>query len=509
MIEKQTMHQWFETSVARFGELGALEVGDEKLTYRELAGRATAVAADVLRANGEAVPRRVGLLAARSVGTYAGYLAAQRLGSTVVPLNPTFPDARNAAIVASAQLDLVLSEDRDLSGCNVSLVPLRAGAGSRADLPESTAGPDDLAYILFTSGSTGAPKGVPITHSNVSTYLAHVIPRYEVGPGARLSQTFDTTFDVSVFDMFTAWGSGATLVVPTRDEILTPVRFVTRREITHWCSVPSVISFALRLRGLRPGSMPGLRHSLFAGEPLTVQQAEAWRLAAPNSVVKNVYGPTELTITCTEYQLPKRTEDWPRPANGTVPIGVTYPYMEQVVLDELGRPVQEGELCMRGPQRFPGYLNPADNAGRFLEFEGDVALVHDGTRLLTERHWYRTGDRVCTTGDVLVHLGRLDHQVKVLGHRIELGEIEAVLREQDGVRDAVVLAQPGAGGEINLEAVCTGQAPVANDLLTGLRSFLPAYMVPRNVRVLDQLPLNANGKIDRGAIAALLSEQVA
>jgi amino acid adenylation domain-containing protein len=510
MSEKQTMYRWFETSAARYSGLSALEVGDEKLTYDELAARAAAVAADLVRANGGTAPRRVGLLAARSTGTYAGYLAAQRLGSTVVPLNPAFPDARNASIAASARLDLVLSEDRDLVNSNVPLVPLRTGGDGPADLPQSTAGPDDLAYVLFTSGSTGAPKGVPIRHRNVSAYLDHVIPRYDMEPGARLSQTFDTTFDVSVFDMFTAWGSGATLVVPTRNEVLAPVRFVTRREITHWCSVPSVISFARRLRGLRPGSMPGLRFSLFAGEPLTLQQAEAWQLAAPNSVVENLYGPTELTVTCTEYRLPPRREDWPHPANGTVPIGVVYPHMEHVVLDEMGRPAAEGELCLRGPQRFPGYLDPADNADRFLEFEGGIAVVHDGAKQPTERHWYRTGDRVrTTTGGVLVHLGRLDHQVKVRGYRIELGEVEAVLREQDGVRDAVVLAVPGADGETDLEAVCTGRVPVVEDLLTGLRSRLPTFMVPRDVVVLEELPLNANGKIDRDAIASLLSERVA
>jgi len=508
MNETRSMYDWFATSVADFGSLSALEVGGEKLTYDELAARADEMAAALMRATGGRIPKRVGLLAARSVATYVGYLAIQRLSSIAVPLNPAFPDARNVAIAAAAQLDLVLSEDRGINGSEVPLVSPDSNRGTPADLPPRVARPSDLAYILFTSGSTGTPKGVPISHGNVSAYLRHVIPRYEVGPGSRLSQTFDTTFDVSVFDMFMAWGSGATLVVPTHNEVLAPVRFVTTREITHWCSVPSVISLARRLRGLRPGSMPGLRFSLFAGEPLTLQQAEAWQLAAPKSILENFYGPTELTITCTEFRLPPQRDDWPHPANGTVPIGTVYPHMEHVVLDELGMPADEGELCIRGPQRFAGYLNPADNVRCFLDLASGVAVPYDGMKPLTEQHWYRTGDRVRDLDGMLVHMGRIDQQVKIRGYRIELGEIEAVLREQDGVRDAVVLAMPGTDGEKNLEAVCTGEVSDAVKLLDALRSRLPTFMIPHNISFLVDFPLNANGKIDRRAIASILSEKV-
>ncbi|MYS19830.1 AMP-binding enzyme C-terminal domain-containing protein, partial [Streptomyces sp. DvalAA-14] len=348
--------------------------------------------------------------------------------------------------------------------------------------------------------------GVPIRQANISAYLAHVIPRYEVGPGARLSQSFDLTFDVSVFDMFTAWGGGATLVVPDHDEVLTPVRFVTGRGITHWCSVPSVVSFARRMRALRPGSMPGLRFSLFAGEPLSLQQAAAWQAAAPGSRLENFYGPTELTVTCSEYRLPAETADWPATANGTVPIGRVYPHLEHVVLDPDGRPATEGELCVRGPQRFPGYLDPADNAARFWDLDGDRPAVSGDLAAVPPHLWYRTGDRVRPDGDRgLLHLGRLDQQVKVAGYRVELGEIEAALRDQPAVHDAVVLALDAPRGGTELHAVCTGDGAEPGLLLDALRSRLPAYMVPATLRVLSELPLNGNGKTDRTAVAALLS----
>ncbi|MEV1026103.1 amino acid adenylation domain-containing protein [Streptomyces sp. NPDC050264] len=508
-----TMYDWFANSVARHGDRQtALEVAGEVVTYAELDALSARLAGELVAAHG-GVPARVGLLAARSTAAYAGYLAVQRLGAVVVPLNPAWPASRNATIAADAGLDLVITEDDTDPGTRtVELSAARMKALRTApapDLPPSQAGPDDLAYILFTSGSTGRPKGVPIAHRNVSAYLSHVIPRYELGPGARVSQTFDLTFDPSVYDMFAAWGSGAALVVPDKTDLLTPVRFVNRERITHWNSVPSVASIAMRLRALRPGSMPTLRWSLFCGEALTLRHAQAWRAAAPQSVLENIYGPTEMTVTWTEFRLPRQPEAWPQPANGTVPIGTPYPGQEHLVLDEAGRAASTGELVVRGSQRFPGYLDPSDNVGRFLRMVDGRALVHDGNEPLTDAHWYRTGDRVGHLDGELVHLGRLDHQLKIRGYRVELGEIESALLDLPGVAEAVVLALPGHGGDIELAAVCTGTVPDTAALLERLGARLPVYMVPGSLTVLDGLPLNANGKVDRKALTARLGTPVA
>ncbi|MET9254026.1 AMP-binding protein [Streptomyces sp. NPDC003717] len=518
-----TLHAWFAASAERRPEAVALEAGGQTLTYRELDEYSARVAAGILRACPDG-PRRVGLLAGRRPATYAGYLAVQRLGATAVPLNTAWPAARNATVAQRAGLDLVLTDGTgEGEGMPVPLLDLADAATDAPAGAEPRPGePGAPAYILFTSGSTGAPKGVPVLHGNVAPYLAHVIERYEVGPGSRLSQTFDLTFDVSVFDMFTAWGGGATLVVPSRDEILAPVRFVNDRRLTHWCSVPSVISFARRMRALRPGAMPGLRHSLFAGEPLTLQQARAWQAAAPASRLENFYGPTELTITCSEFGLSPDPADWPATANGTVPIGHVYPHLEHRVLDAAGRPAEEGELCVRGPQRFPGYLDPADNAGRFWDLDGDRPADPAGATPPTggpdagpatavpARMWYRTGDRVRPADPHgYLHLGRLDHQVKVDGYRVELGEIESALRDHPDVHDAVVLALPTAHGGTELHAVCTGTGPDPDVLLAALRGRLPSYMVPAFLHVRSELPLNGNGKTDRAALTAQLHDAAA
>ncbi|MEV6316580.1 amino acid adenylation domain-containing protein [Streptomyces sp. NPDC051776] len=511
----QTLYAWFARSADRFGDRTALEAGGETLTYGELRDLAERLAARLMAAQGGIPPRRVGLMASRSVTSYAGYLAILRTGAAVVPLNPEFPARRNAAIAAAAELETVIAESVGAGGDTG--VPLLVagpeelaalGADAPPALPPCPAAPDDIAYIIFTSGSTGTPKGVPVLHRNIDAYLAHAVPRYEAGPGSRLSQTFELTFDGSVHDLFVAWGGGGTLVVPRRGQLMSPVKFINSARLTHWFSVPSLASFASRLGTLTPGSMPTLRRSVFGGEALTLSQARAWRAAAPASTLENLYGPTELTISCTEYRLPGEVEDWPRTANGTVPMGSCYSAVEFLVLDDDGRQATTGELCVRGAQRFPGYLDPANNTGRFLARDEDGTVErYTGTSPLTDRHWYCTGDRV-TVGEHgrLVYLGRTDHQVKIRGHRIELGDIEAPLREQAGVRDAIVLAVEGPDGEKDLTAAVSGSGCDAEELYSALRARLPPYMMPRRITALEELPRNSNGKIDRRALLAALGD---
>jgi amino acid adenylation domain-containing protein len=497
------MYSWFLDTVRESPTATAIEVEEETLSYSELRSLVDRLAAALVRSAGGR-PRAVGLLAARSLATYAGYLAALRLGAVVVPLNPTFPVDRNSSMCAAAGVDVVVVDDRGAAqAAEVDAAVLLLRGAWREALPEPwqapyEGDPDAVAYLLFTSGSTGSPKGVPIRHRNVAGYLAHCVARYAVRPGCRLSQTFDLTFDPSVFDLFVSWSTGATLVVPSEADILTPARFVTGKQITHWYSVPSVVSLARRLRGLRPGAMPGLRWSVFAGEQLTLDQARAWAGAARNSVLENAYGPTELTVTVTAYRLPAEVDAWPDTTNGTVPIGRVHTQLDGVLVTEDGRAGQDGELCVRGGQRFDGYLDPAHDRGRFFRGETSFAPV-DGAPGPAD--WYRTGDRVRWEHGELVHIGRLDDQVKIRGYRIELGEIEAVLREQPGVHDVVVIAAPGPGGQAALHALFTGSPVDAGELTAAVMRRLPEYMVPTFVHHVETFPVNASGKIDRRRLA--------
>ncbi|WP_232376572.1 AMP-binding protein [Amycolatopsis aidingensis] len=496
----KTLHSWFTDSVRRTPDHTALVVPGRRLSYAELEAVSLELAARVTAAIGPR-PGRVGLLAAGSVAAYAGYLGVLRSGGTVVPLSMDYPAARNRQILELAGVDAVLADEgRDTALADGTGTPVitvgeedvqRALRATPTARPADAADPDGIAYILFTSGSTGVPKGVPIRHRNLDAFVRHHLARYRVGPGSRMSQTFGLTFDPSVFDMFVAWGGGATLVVPSRSELLDPVGFVNDQFLTHWYSVPSIVSWVRNAGSLDPGSLPTLRCSLFAGEQLTLEQAQAWSAAAKGSTVENLYGPTELSITVTAYRLPAEHSAWPRTSNGTVPIGRVYPHLDHRI-DPL-----TGELQVRGPQRFGGYLDPADNEGRFCE-----PGPHSGPAP-SRQAWYRTGDRVAVEDGALVHLGRLDQQVKIMGRRLELGDVESAVRQWGGLDEVVVVAAPGPGGELRLTAVYSGVRAEPGELRNRLRPHLPTHMVPTRFVHLDALPLNANGKVDRQACGLL------
>ncbi|MGI5519923.1 AMP-binding protein [Micromonospora sp. CA-259024] len=510
----RTLYGRFAATVASFPDHLALEVGDVALTYAQL-DRAAAHMAERMRGAVGGTPTRVGLLTTRRPASYVSYLAALRLGAIVVPQNPLAPAGRNLDIAAEAGIDLTVIDETsgdaaddyrnspDLQVLDVSGYDACAPARCPAERPPVvTGGGDDIAYTIFTSGTTGKPKGVPITNESIDAYLSDIVDRYGLGPGCRVSQMFEMCFDASIMEIFGSWASGATLCVPSEAEVFTPVRYVNAKRLTHWMSVPSVVSFARQLRGLTPGSMPTLRRSVFGGETLTVEQAAAWSAAAPNAVLHNCYGPTELTVFMADYRLPVDTADWPETSNRSIPIGEVFPGMDWILLDEQLHPsADDGELCVRGVQRFPGYLDPGQNTRRFVSVTDRRGHLHDGSRPLAATDFYRTGDRCRVENGMLVHLGRIDNQVKIRGHRIELGEIESVLRRHPDVVTAVVVALTAVDGQIELHAAYTGEQ-VPDTEFTALLATLPGYMRPQRIRHRESIPVTPVGKVDRNRLAA-------
>ncbi len=344
---------------------------------------------------------------------------------------------------------------------------------------------------------------MPITHGNVNHFLWYNQQRYSFTRADVCSQTFAATFDLAMFDMFMAWGAGATLESTPVHAFLALPEFIERKKMTVWFSVPSAISVVRRRGGLTPGSMPSLRWSLFCGEALMRQDAEDWHRAASRSVLENLYGPTELTIACSTYRW--RPEQSPAECvNDVVPIGSIYPTLRYVLIDPFGQPgPAEGELCVTGPQMFSGYLDSRDDENRFL--------MHDG------RRWYRTGDRVRLeargageTGEgsgVLQYLGRVDHQVKIRGYRVELAEIEHAMRALPGIHQ-VAAVPVRYKGIVELAMFYAGSALTPADVIVALGQSLPDYMVPRWAWRLDDMPLNANRKVNRRALADMATAQV-
>ncbi|WP_330240540.1 AMP-binding protein [Streptomyces sp. NBC_00525] len=498
-----TLYDWFGASAARTPDAIALDTVAQRLTYAELAALVERVAAGMARQE----TATVGLCTSGTLGGYIGYLAVLRLGRTVVPLNSRSPALRNRSVLERAGAGLVLADGPAADSLRAAdaeepwptpvllLEELLRGPRATAPAPDRAGRP---AYILFTSGSTGEPKGVPITDANVAAFLDCAIERYELGPDSRVSQTFSFSFDPSVLDLFATWGAGGTVVVPEKRELLIPVTYARRRALTHWFSVPSVITLAQRYGALPPAGLPDLRWSVFMGEQLTLDQARVWAAVAPRSAIANAFGPTELTVLCADYRLPADPRDWPDTSNGTVPIGEMFPHLEAVLLDRDGHPADDGELCVRGAQRFSGYLGAGHDTGRFLSPAGEPGKPVPGR--VPADHWYRVGDRVSRERGLLVHRGRLDRQVKVRGQRIELGEVEAALRRCAGVREAVVLDVPRAGEGIHLRAVVTGDAGADGDLRAEVARLVPDYAVPESFVRLSRLPLNLSGKVDHQAL---------
>lgn len=469
----------------------ALVVKDRVFSYGELDATARRWAGAITGRLGRPA-ERVGIFGSRSEISYTGALAALYSGAAFVPLNPRFPADRTRAMIQRAELDALIVDKLGASQLDAVLDGLESPppipdnletAEPLRDLPPLP--PGRVAYLLFTSGTTGIPKGVPILHSNVRAFVDWAVARYGINPGDRFSQTFDQTFDLSVFDLFVAWDAGACVYAMSPIDLLAPTKFINRNQLTVWFSVPSIPAQMRKRNLLTPGSLPTLRWSLFCGEPLPRASAEEWQAAAPNSIVENLYGPTELTIACTVHRWNPETS----PAlcvNDMVPIGLPYPGLTATLLD--------GEFCLCGPQTSPGYWkDPARTAERFIQHAGDI--------------YYRTGDlaRQLPNGEY-VCLGRTDNQIKVLGFRVELGEIEGVLQRGAGVVQAVAMGWPMAEGTAKgIVAFVSGKGIDSEALKADCKTSLADYMVPATITTIDEMPLNANGKVDRAALRARLS----
>jgi amino acid adenylation domain-containing protein len=523
MRQLDTLHGGFLRAAVRFPARVAIRAGSEEITYSELLKQACAIS-DALGQVGAKPESVVALYGGRTIPTYTALLGVLLAGCTYVPLSPAFPSAMNRDLLLRSNSSTLIVDDvgekalRELlkdfpkpltifcPGANVSglsaMFPLH-GFFPKADGIEAQPGPRnpeaDASYILFTSGSTGQPKGVLVQHQNVIHIINSLIERHNVSPDDRIAQLNDLTFDLSVAEMFTAWWSGATLCSFSDSILLRFPEFVRTNKVSITHTAPSIGLALHRLGKLTHNSMPSLRVSVFAGEALPAALVSCWSEAAPNAIVDNLYGPTECAVYVTGYVCDKAKimED---AEEGAMPIGFPLPSVKVLVVDDTLREVPvsfKGELLIGGPQVASGYLNdPEKTAQAFVTPPGHSEV------------YYRTGDIArweSESGPLRFH-GRKDHQVKILGMRIELGAVEAALREASGVMEVAALPWPknetGYGGII---AFFGTEQPFDRQAVGNkLRDLLHRAILPKDLRVLTKLPLTTSGKVDRKALQKTL-----
>ncbi|MEI8202677.1 MAG: amino acid adenylation domain-containing protein [Bacteroidota bacterium] len=464
-------------------------------SYQELNQRVAAIQLQIK----EKAPNEnlIGLIAYDSIDTYAAILAILFLGKGYVPLHPEHPTDRNNAVVSQSGISWIVSSQispTNIINCeNLHFIHPSALPFSDSSSLLEAQSDHSIAYLLFTSGTTGIPKGVPISRTNLNAFFDGFSRlNYPLDATDRCLQMFDLTFDLSVMSYLAPLVFGACVfTVPSGNMKFASVfNLLEEYEISFALMVPSFIQF------LRPYfeevRLPRMRVSLFCGEALNDALVKEWQQCVPNALVENVYGPTEATIFCTTYTCSATANL--KAYNDAVCIGKPMKQVKTIIVDENQQEVavgEKGELCLAGAQLTRGYWNPTEK-NKLAFFNKTIASE--------EYTFYRTGD-ICfvdAEGDIQ-YCGRLDHQVKIQGYRVELGEIEHHAREivpQHQVAAVVKYLASNALIYLFIEA-----GSVENEtLLRALKEKLPSYMLPSEIIQISSFPLNSNGKVDKKAL---------
>ncbi|MHB8580340.1 MAG: AMP-binding protein [Ignavibacteriaceae bacterium] len=440
---------------------------------------------------------------------YASIYACWFGGYGFVPINPNDPIDRNLSILKQTQIKTILSGKQDEKVNQISfasdtrIIITQDLTESEINLNLPATKDEEIAYILYTSGSTGIPKGVPITWENLNSFIdAFFNLGYDIDENDRFLQMFDLTFDFSVICYTVPLCKGASVYTIEAEGVKYANVYMAldSKEITFACLVPVILSY------LKPYfediNLEKLKYSLFCGETLYADIAKEWGKCIPNGKIINAYGPTEATVFCLIYNFNGNMAN-EKKYNGGVSIGKPMINMEAIIADEGLRQVTKGtigELCLAGRQLTKGYLNnPEKNKEVFFNYRINGM----------EKTFYRTGDLAfIDNDDVFMFAGRLDTQIKVQGFRIELGEIEHFTREFTNITNVVAVSYKNRIGIMLIHLFVENYSGKTSDIEKYLRIKVPYYMVPTEITVLPSFPLNTNGKVDRKRLTDIAQSKV-
>lgn len=510
----RNLADYLELSAQRYADHPAI-IGDggTSITYAELNRQADALGAFLSR-KGVGPGDRVGIMAPKSISAIVAIFGTMRAGAAYVPVDPFVPVERKRRILTDCQVAALIIDSRllgPLSAVGDQSLPhivITIGEDGSIDLPDreitaltialqtpknnhiAPAAPSDLAYILYTSGSTGVPKGVMIQHSSALSFVEWFSSTFAPQCGDRFSNSAPLHFDASVMEIYPALMHGATVYLVSEDILKRPkelARFIADNRLTVWFSTPTALMLLAQFGDLKATEVSSLRFVFFGGEIFPVKQLRELQRKWPAATYYNFYGPTEITVACTCARIP---DVIPADREEPYPIGFPCSHCNTLVLDSDGQEVSPGEqgfLHINGPSVSCGYLNrPAENAAAFS--------YRDNAR------WYNTGDVVkWDPAEGFLFIGRKDRMIKRRGYRIELDEIERILHLHPDVQEAAVVSVPDADSGVRIVAFLTprhSEIPSTIALKTFCSMKLPAYMSPDQFIFQDRLARTSAAKLD-------------
>jgi amino acid adenylation domain-containing protein len=479
----------FLLSVKQYASNNAFCISNKFYSYTQFSEKVSTIRDEVEKLSKENT--NVGLVANDDMETYAAIIALWLEGKCYVPVNPETPAERNRNVLAQAGATVVIDSSEKPLFPELAVIPSKQLLFTKTNLSATDTPDDALAYIFFTSGTTGVPKGVPITRSNLAGFIkAFFAMGITMDSSDRCLQMFELTFDLSVMSYLAPLLKGACVYTIPKDKIKFNyiAELLDEQHLTVALMVPSIIHY------LRPYfdeiSCASMKYSLFCGEALPLDVTSEWADCIPNAQIMNVYGPTEDTIFCTHYTYDRGGNN--KAFNGLLSIGRSMQESFTIIVndsDEVLGPGEKGQLCLGGIQLTPGYWKNDDKnreAFFYKTYKGE------------KTRFYRSGD-LCVAdeeGDIM-YLGRVDSQIKVQGFRVELSEIEFFAKEYLKKTNAVAVAFTNQIQNTEIGMVIESEEFDTKELLGYMKTKMPVYMIPTQVRFVDSFPLNTNGKIDR------------